>query len=205
LVFIKEIMKIFASVGKISLNIEEFSGKEKFLDTPDFFIESREMTHNSPCLAYSFVEKDKIKINKDKLQKLKIPSGPFLKRLKEGKNIIYNQKRYLAKDLTFVERGKKISFVLDTSFNKKIISFVKNSDILICESSFSEELNKKAEEYGHLTSKQAAEIAKKSFSKKLILTHLSQRYNKNQENILNEAIKVFNNSVLAKDFDNFEI
>jgi len=62
-----------------------------------------------------------------------------------------------------------------------------------------------AREYKHLTAKQAAEIAKKSNSKKLILTHVSQRYSRKPEKILNEAKKIFKNSSLAHDLEVIEI
>ena len=56
-----------------------------------------------------------------------------------------------------------------------------------------------------LTAKQAAEIAKKSKSKKLILTHIGQRYDNNLKKLLNEAKKVFKKSSLAKDLDKVEV
>ena len=159
------------------------------------------MIHGTPCNAYCFVKKGQIRIDKKKLKKYKIPSGPLLSKLKHGKSITYKGKKYLAKDLTYKQGESKVSFVLDTALNKNIIPFVKNSDLLISESSFSDELKSKAKEYRHLTAKQAAEIAKKSNSKKLVLTHISQRYEKHLDRILKEAKKVFKNSVLAKDLD----
>ena len=42
-------------------------------------------------------------------------------------------------------------------------------------------------------------IAKKSGVKKLYLTHLSQRYEKNPKEIIKEARKYFKNTVLAED------
>ena len=77
--------------------------------------------------------------------------------------------------------------------------------ILISESTFSSELNEQAKEHKHLTAKQAGEIAKKSKSKKLLLTHISQRYDKNLKKILNDAKKIFKNSHLVEDFDSFDI
>ena len=102
-------------------------------------------------------------------------------------------------------QNKKICFVLDTSMNKNIVPFVRNSDLLVCESSFSSDLEERAKEYNHMTSKQAGEVAKKARVKKLILTHISQRYEKKTQEILNEAKKIFKNSVLAKDLGVFEI
>ena len=66
-------------------------------------------------------------------------------------------------------------------------------------------LKEMAKEHLHLTAKQAGEIAKKSNSKKLILTHISQRYEKEKNKLFDEAKKIFKNVVLAEDFDSFEI
>jgi ribonuclease Z len=200
--FVKEMLKTFAFQQNFKIEIEEVSGK--FFETDDFYLEAEKMTHGIPCNAYNFILKDSLKIDKKKLEKTKV-SGPIIAKLKAGENIIFNGKKYLAKNLTYQEEGKKISFVLDTSFNDKIIPFVRNSDLLVCESTFGDELKDKAEEYKHLNSSKSAEIAKKSKSKKLILTHISQRYSKNPKEILNSAKKIFKNSFLAKDFDKFKI
>ena len=154
-----------------------------------------------PTKAYSFVKKGQIRIDRAKLKKSKLPSGPLMKNLKEGKDITYEGKKYLAKNLTYSEGDKKISFVLDTLDNKKIVPFVKDSDLLICESNFGEDLKEMAKEHLHLTAKQAGEIAKKSKSKKLVLTHISQRYDKDIKKLLTEAKKVFKKTSVAEDFD----
>lgn len=200
--FMDNLLKTFLFTGKYPIEIKEVNGK--FLETEDFLIEAAEMAHGVPCNAYSFVKKGILRIDKKKLAKTKL-KGPILKKIKLGKDVIVDGKKYRAKDLTYEENEKKISFILDTKLNEKIVPFAKNSNLLVCESTFGEELENKASEYRHLTSKQSAEIAKKSKSEKLVLTHVSQRYNKSQKNILSSAKKVFKNSFLAKDFDSFEI
>ena len=202
-ILMKALLKLFAFKGEYPIKVEEVD--EKFFETKDFYLKAKKMTHSVPCNAYIFVKKGQIRIDKQKLKKTKLPSGPLLQKLKHGKNISHKGKKYLAKDLTFGEKDQKISFVLDTSINRQVVSFVKDSDLLICESNFSSEDKAKAKEYKHLTSKQAAEIAKKSKSKKLILTHLSQRYENNPKKVLNEAKKVFKNSYLVNDLDVVEV
>ncbi|GAI94502.1 unnamed protein product, partial [marine sediment metagenome] len=123
----------------------------------------------------------------------------------QGKNISYKGKKYKNKSLTYVEKGKKISIVMDTGMNKKIVAFVRNSDLLICESSFDSNLKEKAKEYFHLTATQTGEIAKKSKSKELILTHISQRHEKNFKKILSEAKREFKNVSIVKDLDEVEL
>lgn len=201
--FMQELFRVFAFSGKIKLKVEEVSGK--FFETKDFYLEAKSVIHGIPCNAYNFVKKGQIKIDKNKLKKSKLPSGPLLQKLKHGKNISYLGKKYLAKNLTYEEGDKKISIVLDASYHKNLISFARNSDLFICESSFGSELEDKAEEYKHLTAKQAAKIAQNSNSKKLILTHISQRYDKNPKKILNEAKKVFRNSFLVNDLDEVRV
>jgi ribonuclease Z len=214
--FMKLVLQTFVFQGKYAIEIKEVGdsqihsdssknqAKSKFFENEDFYLEAKSMTHGVPCNAYNFVKKNKIRINKEKLKKTPL-EGPILKKLKEGKDVVYKGKKYLAKNLTYKEPGKKISFVLDTSFNQKIIPFAKDSNLLICESTFDSESEDRAKEYKHLTSNQAAEIAKKSNSKKLILTHISQRYSNNPKKILEPSKKIFKNSFLANDFDIFEI
>ena len=201
--FIEKLTNLFLFHHEYKIEVKEVDGK--FLDTADFYIESAKMSHLIPCNAYSFVKKGQIRIDKAKLKKEKIPPGPWLAKLKEGKDISVNGKKYSAKKLTYKEGSTKISFVLDTSFNKNIIPFAEDSDLLISESTFSSDMEKTALEYGHLTSSQAGQIAKKSGSKKLMITHISQRYEKEKNRILSEAKKVFKNSFLAHDLDRFEV
>ena len=90
---------------------------------------------------------------------------------------------------------------MDTAPNNNAIKLAKNSDILICESTYASDKEELAKERKHLTAKQAATIAKKAKVKKLILIHMSQRYEKSIKPIIQEAKKVFKNTILANDFD----
>jgi len=198
-----EIIKRLMVGFKINLEIREVSGI--FVNNKDFYLEALEMRHQTPCNAYSIVIKDKIRLKKDKLKKLKIPNSPLLKQLQQGKDIKINNKLIKAKSLTYLEKGKKVSFILDTKMNENAIKIAKNSDILITESTFSEKEQGKAKEYMHLTTKDATFIAKRSNSKRLILTHISQRYEHVPYIIEKEAKKRFKNTILAEDFYSTEI
>lgn len=201
--FMKKILDLFIFKEKYPIKVEEVQGK--FFEADEFYLEAKSMTHGIPCNAYSFVVKDKLRIDKKKLSKTKIPSGPLMSKIKQGKDVSYKGEKYRAKNLTYLEKGKKVSVIMDTRMNKKIVAFVKNSDLLICESSFDSNFKDKAKEYLHLTAEQAGQIAKKSKSKKLILTHISQRHEKNFKALLNEAKKIFKNVFLVKDLDEIEL
>jgi len=203
--FIENMFKTFVFVNKFPIKVIELSKEGKFFENDEFYLEFEKMEHNVSCNAYSFIKKGERRIDKRKLKKFGIPESPLLQKLKEGKDIEFKGKKYLSKDLTFKEEDKKISIILDTVFNKKIIPFVKNSDLLISESTFSEEIKEQAKEKNHLTAKQAGEIAKKSNSKQLILTHISQRYDKGEEFLLREAQKEFKKTSLVGDLYFVEI
>ncbi len=197
------IFRMFVFQGKIKYEIHECE-PGKILETQDFFIEAEKMLHGAPTLAYSFAEKDKIRINKEKLEKYKI-HGKIISELQKGKDIVWNNKKIKAKDLTYKQEGRKITIIMDTKINPNCEKIAKNSDLLVCESTYTEKEKEQAEEYKHLTAKQAAETAKKSNSKKLILTHLSQRYDNKEKFILQEARKIFKNTEIAEDLMKVEV
>ncbi len=204
--FMKLIMSMFVKVGKIKIQIKEITTPGIILETSKFKITTEKMFHGTPTLAYSFIEKQKLRLDKNKLKKLKLPArSPLLKKLAQGKNIKIKGKTIKASSLTYKQASKKITIILDTKENKNAYKLAKNSDLLICESTYSNAEKDLASKYKHLTSAQAANIAKKSKSKKLILIHLSQRFEKNDEKVLQQAKKVFKNTTIAKDLDKIEI
>jgi len=192
-------------VGKfrIKTSVEEISGK--FIDEKGFYIEAKQMTHGIPSYAYSVVLKDKIRLNKTKLKKLNLTEGVLLKKLAEGKTITYKGKKISAKSVSYVDKGKKLTIVMDTTLNNNAIKLAKSSDLLVTESTFLKKDKDKAKKFKHLTASDAATIAKKSRSKKLVITHISQRYTKDPKVMESEAKKIFKNTVLAKDFMKLEI
>lgn len=204
--FFNLILKTFVFKEKLKTEIHELNKDGTFFETKDFRLEAYKMKHLAPCLAYSFIEKDKYKIKINYVKKIGIKPGPILTELQQGKNIKFKGKIIKAKNATTIKKGKKVSFIFDTLINENCIKVAKNADLLIAEATFLEAEHKdKALERSHLTAKQTATIAKKAKVKKLILTHISQRYSKNNKVILQEAKKVFKNSELARDFMKIEL
>ncbi|MEK6825589.1 MAG: ribonuclease Z [Nanoarchaeota archaeon] len=185
---------------RIPLHIQEVKDGT-IVDEKEFKIEAKAMSHGIPAYAYAFIIKDKIRLDKKKIRKLKLPNSPLLGQLQAGKDIIHNGKTIKAKSLTYVEKGKKVTIILDTEMNPKTVEIAKDSDLLITESTFAKEEEKRAKEYKHLTATQAATIAKKAKAKQLILTHISQRYEHVPQIIEKQAKKIFKNTRIAKDLD----
>ena len=203
-----ELLQKIYSKFKINIKIKEIEDSQiKLFENSELLIEALPMVHNADTFAYSISLKDKIRINKEKLKKLNIPNSPLIKKIQEGKDITNpkNNKKIKASSLIYTQKGKKIAIILDTLVNENAVKIAKSSDLLICESTFSADEEKRAEEHYHFTSKQAAEIAKKAKAKSLILTHLSQKHEKFSENILKEARKKFPNTKLAVELEKIKI
>jgi ribonuclease Z len=163
--------------------------------------------HGIPALAYSLEEDMRSgKFDKPKALKLGIPEGPLFSNLQKGKTITLKDGRKITPDMVLgsPRKGRKIVFSGDTKPIDEMINFAKNADVLIHEATFDSELEDVSYDYGHTTASQAAEIAKKSDVEKLFLIHISPRYNEN--NVLEEeAKKIFKNSIVPKDFQEFEV
>ncbi len=171
-----------------------------------YFVEAFKTYHGIPSLGYVFQERDKLRANMKKAEKLGLSTGPLIGKLKKGNEVMFRGK--LIKPEQVIERvpGKKIVYTGDTSYKKSLIGPSKNADVLICDATFCSEFEKRAHTYNHMTSKQAANLAKEAKAGMLVLTHISRRYQNEEgrkyttDKLLNEAKKIFPNTRLAVDF-----
>lgn len=196
--YMKALTKTFLFDRKVKMDINEVN-KGKFFENKDFILEVLPLEHGISTLGFNFIEKDKRKINLKKIKKIGIPEGPLLGKLQDGKTITWKNKKIKPEQTTYLEKGKKITIIMDTQPCNSCHKLAKSADLLICEATYSSKLEDKSEEYNHMTAKQAAQIANNANVKKLILTHFSARY-KNTQEIEEDARDVFDDVVCAEDF-----
>lgn len=163
-------------------------------------IETFPLRHKIPTHGYSIVRKEKErKLIADKVDKERVKIE-YYHRLKKGEDIIEDNGRLIKSD-DFTMPGdpaKKYSFCSDTEYFEKIIPFIKQADLLYHEATFLEELRDRAKETKHSTAREAALIAAKSEVKKLLLGHLSARYDDGVEHV-KEAGPIFGNVEVVED------
>ena len=201
--FIAHILKSFKFMYDIKIKINEIS-TGKIIDEKDFCVYAYKLKHTN-TIGYRFEEKPKRKIIVSKLKKYGLKQHPILKRLQEGKDIVFNGKKIKADNVTKIIKGKSVGFLFDTGYCSNALKISSNASVLISESTFLTDLEARASEVDHLTAKQAAEIAQKSNSKKLYLLHISRRYKGKENLFLKEAKKYFKNSFIAKDLMKIQI
>ena len=177
-----------------------------FFETDDFTISAFSVTHRGPdCLGYIFEGKARHPFLADKANELGVPFGPERRDLVAGKEITLADGRHIRPDdvLGPLQRGVKLVVVGDAGRTDDIFPACRDADALVIESTYLDEEAEMARLFSHLTARQAAELAVKANVKKLIITHISRRYR--EKDVLKEAQAIFPNSVVARDFDSFQI
>lgn len=99
---------------------------------------------------------------------------------------------------------RSYAFCTDTIFKKEIIPVIEGVDLLYHEATFAADLADLAKKTFHTTSVQAAEMARLSKVRKLVIGHFSARY-KDISTLVEEARTIFPETYAANDGDCFEL
>ncbi|MGA9228196.1 MAG: ribonuclease Z [Mesobacillus sp.] len=201
--FIEVSLKISKSYLKYPIEIIEIEEGLIFEDD-QFTIEARLLVHGIASFGYRVVEKDRPgTLLADKLAATGVKPGPDYKKIKNGEEVILEDGRVIHPE-EFVgppQKGRIVTILGDTRVCENAVLLADDADLLIHEATFSADEEALAHEYFHSTTLQAAETALKARAKKLCLTHISSRYDRNDWKQLEaEAVKVFSNTVISEDF-----
>ncbi|MFH1630733.1 MAG: ribonuclease Z [Candidatus Aenigmatarchaeota archaeon] len=183
-----------------AVNVEyEGTAIETIFEDDEFVIQAIPMKHGIPAVAYAFVEKDRIKVDKKKAKKMGLPEkGPIYHKIKDTGSAEFNGEIIKFSDIQTIEKGKRVVYTGDTLPNKNIIKIAKDADLLIHDTTFFEEEKKQEIGCRHPTLEGVKSTADESNVKKVILTHISRRYQNIKE--LEDMIADRPNFKLARDF-----
>jgi ribonuclease Z len=186
----QESVKMKSSINRIKPSVEEF---------PDLIISTLELEHSANCLGYSFYFKRKPKFDVKSTNANEIPKI-YWNRLQKNEIIINNGKTYSPSMVLGEERiGIKLSFITDTRPITKIETFIKKSDLFICEGTYGDENDiEKAIKNKHMTFSEAAGLALNGKVQELLLTHFSTSMH-NPEAYKDRAEIIFKNSIIGFD------
>lgn len=140
-----------------------------------FRIEAYSLDHGIENWAYRVIEKDIRKFDRDKLNAYGV-QGSAVRRLEEQGSLRVNGKNVLLEDVSYFRKGEVFALVIDTLPCPGALEASKQATLLLCESTYLKEHQHLAKEYLHMTTEEAAEIARVSEVKLLVLTHFSARY-----------------------------
>jgi ribonuclease Z len=200
---IAEIVEATITLGKFELAFDIFWRELKDGDVVEgdgYSVSAVEALHILSSLSY-VLEEDKRngRFDSDAAKRLGVKEGPDFSRLQRGKEVMVGGRSVSPEDVMGPPRpGLKMAYSGDTLPNARFAELAKGCDVMVHESTTDSSLTEKANQYGHSTAAQAAEIASKAAAKALYLVHISGRYSDGAP-LLEEAKKVFGNSFLPDD------
>jgi len=183
----------------------EFTGL--LIDHADFTVQAIRLEHLTPVLGFVAREAPRLNIDVTRLAELGLRPGPWLKEVKaappEQTHLEVEGKAYaldeLRANLLRETPGDSVAyltdFLLDKAAYKRLLPALAGVRTLVCESAYREAELELARKNYHLTTRQAARLAKEAGVGKLVLMHISDRYPMEEwGEMLGEAREVFPNT-----------
>jgi ribonuclease Z len=184
---------------RVRLDVYSLEAPFDSVESSPFRVVARSLDHRVPTIGWRLEEPDSRRMLPDRLDEAGL-RGPEVGRLQREGEVVVDGRRIALEDVSAPRRGQVFAFVMDTRLCDEAFDLAQGADMLVCESTFLRAEEKLAYEYGHLTAAQAARIASESGTRRLVLSHFSQRH-PDESTYLEEAAEVFSDVVVARDLD----
>ncbi|WAM27176.1 ribonuclease Z [Myxococcus sp. NMCA1] len=163
--------------------------------------------HRINALGYALVEDDRPgRFNLDMARSLGVPEGPSFGKLQRGEPVTLEDGRTVKpEDVLGVPRpGRRLVISGDTRPCPSMVKAAKDADLLVHESTFSDDEQERAVETRHSTAREAARVAREAGARRLVLTHLSSRHDTDPSKLLTQAREEYQGPVEVA-FDGFTV
>ena len=164
------------------------------------------LKHSISTCGFLFRElPKKANIKKEMILEYNIPVAK-IKEIKDGADFITSDGKIIPNEklTNSPARSRSYAFCTDTTFHRPIIEVIKNVDLLYHEATFLENMRELATKTMHSSTIDAANTAKLSNAKKLLIGHFSARYN-DIKLFENEARTVFENTEAVKEGKTYKV
>ena len=203
---LKEIIELQLHYGHsrlaYELNFQVIDTKSSgcFFEDDIFSLHHFPLSHKVPTTGYLVQEKER---ERNLRTEIAIADGvkiEHMHRLKKGVDVINEDGTVLSfeKYTKAPKKPRSYAFCSDTRYYEPVIPFIKNASTLYHEATFTEAFMDRAKSTFHSTAIQAATIAHKAQVGKLLMGHLSARYDDGGVHV-EEARTVFKNCEVVED------
>jgi len=157
-----------------------------------YHIEAIRLPHgNIESIGYKVQEVSKRNVNLDKLDALKLQTGPWLG-IVTGSNVpddesieidgAHHRLGDLRETLVTETQGDSLAYLTDFNLDdsaqrEAVIDWLAGTHTLICEAQYLEKDADLATQHGHMTTKKVGALARDAQVDRLVLQHISRRYN----------------------------
>lgn len=188
--FLPKVIRLGVDEVTLPIEIVEVEPGQVVLRGEGYRVEAFQTDHRIPSIGYALVEDPRPgRFDITKARALGIPEGPLFGKLQRGETIVLPDGRSIASsDVVDVpRRGRRIVVSGDTRPCDGTIAAAQNADVLIHEATFGDLEQARARETRHSTAREAAIVARDAGVQKLVLTHLSTRYDREPHTLLQQA------------------
>ena len=207
-VLMQPLLDFFCNPMPFKVHIKEFNPNQHALLYEDrsITVHTIPLKHRIPCAGFLFKEKKGFKhINREQIDYHHIPTYE-INRIKAGYDYITPQGEIISNStLTYpADAPRSYAYCSDTKYFEPIINLIANTNLLFHEATFATSEANRAKQTYHSTALQAGLIAQKANVKQLLIGHFSARY-PNKKPLLDEALSVFENTLLANELETFKV
>ena len=192
----------FATAGQEFVDVTPcpVDGAQTIHAGADFTLRTAPLRHRVETIGYRLDEPDGRHFVPERLEASGV-EGPDVGRLQRRGSIVVGGRRVHLDEVTEPRPGQSFAYVLDTGWCDGALELADGADMLLCESTFLSTEEELAEQYGHLTARQAGRLAAEAGVRVLVLTHFSPRYDDDRA-FADEAAEEYDGDiVLAADLD----
>jgi len=172
----------------------------------DFTVTAFPVWHRgAQTFGYRFEEQARRPFLVERAEALGVPPGPWRRDLVAGRTVTLPDGRVIEPDQVLgpPRPGVRYVHLADAGRTDDLVEHVRGADLLVIEATYLEVDRDLARRFGHITARQAAQLAREAEVKHLVLTHISRRYNDRE--VLAEAQAVFPRVRVARDFDIYRV
>ena len=169
------------------------------LQTPTFRLIAQRLDHRVETFGWRLEEHASVRMLPERLAARGVRGAAVAQLQREGSLDVGGDLVRL-EEVSEARSGQVFAFIMDTRMCEAAVELARGADLMVCEATFLHRHAHLAEQYAHLTARSAAELARDAGVRRLVLTHLSQRYTTSHEHLA-EAAAVFPNVTVANDLD----
>ncbi len=146
--------------------------------------------HRTPSVGWALLEDARPgRFHPEKAAALGVPKGPLFGALQHGRPVTLEGGRVVRPEdvVEASRRGRRIAITGDTRPCAGTIEAARGADLLVHDSTFGDAEQVRAEETLHSTAREAARVAREAGVARLVLTHLSTRYDREFATLAEQA------------------
>jgi len=165
--------------------------------------------HRTPSVGWALREDARPgRFHLERAQAAGVPRGPLYGALQRGETVVLPGGREVRPE-EVVEpprRGRIVVVTGDTRPAQATVEAARQADLLVHDCTFGDAESERARETMHSTAREAAAVAREAGVSRLVLTHLSSRYDREWQPLVDQAREVFAGKVeVAQDGMEIEV